>query len=93
MPSIQELHDSLKDANVAFLIVSDEETDKVKRTVSKLGWSLPVYLATEGFPPVLRTQGWPTTFVANSKGQVVYHMMGGKDWNTDDARGFLQKIP
>jgi thiol-disulfide isomerase/thioredoxin len=93
MPSIQALYTSLVGANVAFLLISEEKPSKVQQMATKEGWTMPIYLATEGFPPVLETQGIPATFIADRKGRVVYRMVGGKDWNTDDARGFLQKIP
>jgi thiol-disulfide isomerase/thioredoxin len=92
MPSIQALHDSLKDANVAFVIVSDEEMPVVKEFVAKKGWSLPIYLASEGFPRHLQTDGIPATFIANSKGEIVFGEMGAKDWNTDEVRRKLKSI-
>src|SRR5260370_33967410 len=85
MPSIQKLYDSLKDSDVAFLIVSNPKNNKeedVRRMAASQGWSMPVYLATEGFPPVLKSEFIPATFIANRKGQVVYRIVDKKYWNT-----------
>jgi thiol-disulfide isomerase/thioredoxin len=93
MPSIEALYKSLLGANVAFVIVSTEKPDKVQQAVSKNHWTMPIYLASGRFPPVLETDGLPTTFIADRKGRVVYRTIGGKEWDTDDTREFLQKIP
>ena len=93
MPSIQGLYNSLIGSNVAFLIVTEEKADKVRQVVKSNGWSMPIYLADEQFPPVLETQGIPATFIADGKGRVLYRKVGGKNWNTADAREFLTKIP
>jgi thiol-disulfide isomerase/thioredoxin len=93
MPSIQALYQSLLGANIAFVIVTREKPDKVQQTVAKNGWSMPIYLATERFPPVLEAEVIPVTFIADRKGRVVYRKEGSRDWNTDDVREFLRKIP
>lgn len=93
MPSIEALYKSLAGANVAFIVVSTEKADKVQQAVAKHGWTMPIYLATERFPPVLESEAIPATFIADRKGRIVYRMVGGKNWNTDDTRGFLTKIP
>jgi thiol-disulfide isomerase/thioredoxin len=94
MPSIQALYESLVGSNVAFLIVSEEQPDKVRKVVTQKGWSMPIYLASERLPPVLESEGRiPATFIADRKGRVVFRLVGAKDWNTDDVRQFLTKIP
>jgi thiol-disulfide isomerase/thioredoxin len=92
MPSIQALYESLRDSDVAFVILSDEKADKVKSFVKKRQWSLPVYLAVEGLPPVLQSQYIPATFIINRQGEVVFRKEGGMDWNTDAVRAMLKKV-
>lgn len=92
MPSIQALYESLKDSDIAFVIVSNEKADKIKEFVKKKGWNLPIYVATEGLPPVLRSEYIPATFVVDSAGNIVYRIQQVMDWDTDAARRFLRGI-
>lgn len=95
MPSIQALYESLKDSEVVFLLITEEKSADVKTFLKQKGWSLPVYLASDGIPPILRGRpdGIPATFVVNRKGEVVFQHVGGEDWNTPAARQFLKSIP
>lgn len=93
MPGIQALYESLKDSGIVFLIVSEEKSTKVKEFAKKKGWSLPIYLATEGVPPILDPGVVPVSYVVNRKGDIVFEMQGAMDWDTDEARKFLKSIP
>ncbi|MBM4070380.1 MAG: redoxin domain-containing protein [Planctomycetes bacterium] len=93
MPGIQALHDSVKDSDIAFLIVTTEKAAKVKEFVKKKGWTLPVHIATEGVPPILNPEFIPVSYVVNRKGEVVFEFPGAMDWDTDQARKFLKSIP
>ena len=94
MPSIQELQETLKGSEVAFVILSPEPMAKVKPFVKEHGWSLPFYVATEGVPPVLSRGVVPVTIVVNRKGEVVFRLEGAPrdGWNTKAFRAFLSKI-
>jgi thiol-disulfide isomerase/thioredoxin len=92
MPSINALHESLRGSDVAFIIVTREQPGVVKSFVKAKNWSLPIYIALEPLPPVLRTDGIPATFVINRKGEVVFRAVGGEDWNDDEFRAFLKKL-
>lgn len=92
MASIQALHESLKDTDIVFLTVSAEKADKVKEFVKRKGWTLPIYVATEGVPPALRSEYIPATFVVDSAGNIVYRIQHAMDWDTDAARKFLKSI-
>lgn len=93
MPGIQALYESVKDADIAFLIVTNEAAAKVKSFVKNKGWALPVHIATEGVPPILDPGVVPVTLIVNRKGEVVFEMQGAMDWDTDQARTFLKSIP
>ena len=89
--SIQALYESLKNSEVAFLLVSGEERGRVRQLLEKKRWKMPAYVV-EGVPRVLHTRGIPASFVANRKGEVVYRLEGTKDWNTDRFRAFLKGV-
>ncbi len=94
MPSIQALYESLRGTDVAFVILSREKIATVQAFLAKKNWSLPMYVATEGLPPILRTDGIPATFVINRRGQVIFRAVGAppEGWNTDRVRAFLKKV-
>jgi thiol-disulfide isomerase/thioredoxin len=93
MPSIQALYESLSGSDFAFVILSPEPADKVKAFVKKQGWSVPIYLATEGVPPVLNVGAVPVTVIVNRDGEVVSRTLGAppEGWDTGTARALLKK--
>lgn len=92
MPSIQALFDSVKADDVAFVIVTDEKADHVRKFVADRGWTLPIYITESQLPEAFHTEGIPATFVLNPRGEIVYTAVGSADWNTDEVRGFLRKL-
>jgi thiol-disulfide isomerase/thioredoxin/uncharacterized protein (DUF983 family) len=93
MPSIEALHKSLADSNVAFLIVSKEPEQTVRLFVQKKQWTLPFYLNDRPLPPMLETEGIPATFIVNTKGEIVFRHVGASNWDSDQCRDFLLGLP
>jgi thiol-disulfide isomerase/thioredoxin len=94
MPSIQALYDSLRGSDVAFVILSREKPEAVRAFLKDKNWSLPMYIAVEGMPPILQTEGIPATFIINRKGEVVFGKVGAprEGWDTDAVRAMLKKV-
>lgn len=91
MPSIERLRKSLGNENVAFLVVTPEKRDAVEKFTSQARLSVPVFLASEDPPADLGIQGFPTTYILNASGSVVYEHAGAANWDTDDARRFIRE--
>jgi thiol-disulfide isomerase/thioredoxin len=92
VPSIQDLHDALKDEGVAVVLITPDPLDEVRPFVEKKAWHVPVYVARRGVPPVFRTETIPATFILNRRGEVVYRHTGRADWNTEECRAFLRRL-
>jgi peroxiredoxin len=92
MPSIQRLYDSMKTERAAFLMVSDEEPERVRKFVVKKGYTFPVYIAGGQAPAAFESRGIPATFIVDRTGAIVFRQVGGAKWDDDSCRRFLHKL-
>lgn len=92
VPAIQKLHDSMKDEEVAFLLVSSEAPEHVHGFVGKKQWRVPVYTPITRMPNVFVTDGIPATFILNRQGDVVFSQVGSANWNARDSHRFLHAL-
>lgn len=90
MPSLQKLHDQLKD-EVFFVFVSDENSVTVQEFMSIKRLNLPVYLF-EDLSSAYPTDGIPATFVISPDGDIVYKQIGVVDWGTKKTEDFLRSL-
>jgi thiol-disulfide isomerase/thioredoxin len=81
MPAIQELYNMYKDnSNVAFLLVSNETPEEVKKFIHKKGYTFPVYLNENKLPQALSSASIPATFVISKTGKLVISETGAANW-------------
>jgi thiol-disulfide isomerase/thioredoxin len=92
LASIQALVESMKDSGVAFLLVSPEDPEPVRRFLRVHGYDLPVYLEAQEMPPAFGLRALPTTFVVDRQGRIVLRHRGAADWDQDPVRRFLQAL-
>jgi thiol-disulfide isomerase/thioredoxin len=92
MPGIEKLYDALKEQEVAVVLVTTEQPERVRRFVKRKGWHVPVYVARYALPAIFETNAIPATFIVNRRGEVVYQHTGIADWNTEDCRSFLRRL-
>ena len=92
MPAIQALHDSLKDEKVAFVLVSEEETETVREYIEEHQFRFPVYISGSSLPDEFQSDGIPATFIVDRQGHVVLKSIGASDWNTDGCRAYLRSL-
>ncbi len=91
MPEIQALFESLKGQGVAFLAISDEDRETVRKFVEEKGYTFPVYV-TENVPDEFESRGIPATFVVDRTGGIVLKKTGAASWDTDTCRSFLRSL-
>jgi thiol-disulfide isomerase/thioredoxin len=91
VPSIQDLHDALKDEGVAVILVTNEGLDIVRPFVHRKGWHVPIYVVRD-LPAVFQSGAIPATFIVNRRGDIVFQHIGRAHWNTDDCRTFLRQL-
>lgn len=91
MPSIERAWNIIKDEGIQVLAISyGEDQDLVEAFIDRYPMSFPVIADTSG--NVVRqwpVKGLPTTVVLNSAGEIVYQVVGTREW--DDAE-ILEKI-
>lgn len=92
MPSIQALYDSLKNESVAFLVFSDEEIQILRSFALQERLTIPIYQSISEPPKPLVNFSWPTTFILNKSGSIVYSGTGGANWNHPDVIRFIRNL-
>lgn len=94
MPTIVELRNTLGDSDVAFLLISiDDSKRAVRRFVKKHKLSLPVYLRDWQPGESTFIAGIvPATFIVNKEGEIAYQHHGAANWDTEPVRRFLQEL-
>ena len=81
LSAIQELYNLYKDdSNVAFLLVSNESPEEVKKFIHKKGYTFPVYLNENKLPEILSSASIPATFVISKTGKLVISEVGAVNW-------------
>lgn len=92
MPGIQSLYNKVKtNRNIAFVMLSvdQEGIAKVKRFITKKGYTFPVYLLAGNMPEAFQTQSIPTTFILGKNGKIAAQHNGMADYDNDKVRSFL----
>lgn len=94
-PNIQRLYDAIKgNDKIAFVIVSDEEPEKVKEWLAKEGknYTFPVYLIRGEYPPPFTPRGYPTTHFIAPDGRIAFSHSGFTAWDGAKTQEFLTKL-
>lgn len=92
MPSIQNLYDSLKDEDLSFLLISDEDGETVRDFMEKKQFSFPVYLRGPDVPIVFESDAIPTTFIIDRDGRIVLKHVGSAKWDDESTLHFLRSL-
>ena len=91
MPSIQALYDAAQKEGVAFVLVSEEHAETVKKFVEQEKYTLPIF-TTQAVPAKFQSRGIPATFIVSRQGAIVHQHVGMANWNTDACRKFLHAL-
>jgi thiol-disulfide isomerase/thioredoxin len=92
IPSIQRLRENLKDAPVAFVLVTNEHREVITRYLRNNPLLLPVLTSVKSPPSCFATPGLPATFVVSPTGFVVYRHFGIGKWDDPSAEKFLRDV-
>jgi thiol-disulfide isomerase/thioredoxin len=92
MPKIQKLYDSLKNENIAFILVSDEDSVTVQKFINDKQFTFPIFLHKKEVPEVFHTVGIPVTFVINKDGAIVFKHLGSAKWDDETSLHFLRGL-
>lgn len=92
MPNIQSLYDSLKNKDIVFILVSDEDEETVRKFLDKSQYTFPVYLRDKELPEVFETRGIPATFIISRGGNVVFKHVGAAKWDDESSLSFIRSL-
>lgn len=91
MPDIQNLYNKYGD-EVAFLLVTDEETSKVQAFMERKAFDMPVYFHRSAVPSLFASQNIPVTFIIDPKGKIVIRKTGAAKWNSDKMHQLFDEM-
>jgi len=80
------------DTNIVFLFISDEPDTTVRSFVASSNYSLPFYLCDKSKPTIFDTGSYPSTFIINAAGEIVYRKVGTAKWSHASVIDFLEKL-
>jgi thiol-disulfide isomerase/thioredoxin len=79
-PSIKNLNNKLEDRDIEFVILSEEEPEKVEKFEKKRKFNLPFYTTTEPFPASFKGESIPRTYIIKN-GEIIYSHSGMAKWD------------
>ena len=91
LPGIQALYTDYGD-NVEFVLLTQEETTKVQRFITKKGYDVPVYISQMQAPKLLQSNSLPTNYIIDAKGAIIIKETGAADWNSKKVRTLLDGL-
>ena len=91
MPAIEKLAEHFRDADVAFLLISEEPADTVREFVEEHGVAVPVYTTSESGGS-LSVGIIPATFIFDETRQVVFSRIGAAQWDDESSIAFLENL-
>jgi len=93
MPAIQELYNVYKDnANVVFLLVSNETPEVVQHFITKKSYTFPVYINNYKLPDILASNSIPSTFVISKTGKIVVSEVGASNWAGKKMKELMEAL-
>lgn len=90
MPDIQELYDQFGQ-DVAFLLITDEDIQKVTAFMQKRGFEMPVYFHRGAVPEIFATNSIPTTWIIDPDGNITIRKTGAAKWNSKSMQQTMQE--
>lgn len=92
MSSIQNLYDSLKHDDVAFLLVSDEHEKTIQGFMKRNSFTFPVYIQGKNLPDVFKTRSIPATFILDREGRIAFKHEGIARWDDEACLKFIRGL-
>jgi thiol-disulfide isomerase/thioredoxin len=92
LPGIQKLYDSVRDDQIAFLLISNESDETLRTFLGFNDYSLPVYRYANPLPAALSARSFPTTYIVDRNGMVVFKYTVTAKWNDASTEEFLRHL-
>ena len=92
MPGIQRLIKKMKDEDVAFLLITDEKEEKVRRFLEKHQLDLPIYVRGKKGPKMFKTKRLPITYILDRQGKIAMRRTGSTEWDDQVCENFIRDL-
>ncbi|WP_225870983.1 TlpA family protein disulfide reductase [Pedobacter frigiditerrae] len=94
MPSINKLHQQLKnDTDVVFLMIdADSDFPKAQAYMDKRNYQMPVYTFASDLPKELFKGSLPTTIVFDKKGRISFNEVGAANYSNPKFIAFIKQL-
>ena len=93
IPGINALFQEFQGQGVAFVSVALDAGGDLDAALVTHDVQFPVYTLPAGkLPDFIETRATPTTYIIDAAGFVVYAHTGAVNWDTEDARAFLERL-
>ena len=93
MPEIEKLYNKFKDnENIAFFMISDENTEKIKAFINKKGYTFPVFQSVGNNPLGFRSKSIPATYILSKDNQIVVKETGAAKWGGKKSEDIINKL-
>ncbi|MDH5365442.1 MAG: TlpA family protein disulfide reductase [Cyclobacteriaceae bacterium] len=92
MPSLEQLQNNLPSNEYILILASNESIEKIKKFKSKTNFNLQ-FVQLNTSPESLGIYALPTTFIMNSKGELIITENGSKDWGSPESIEEITHLP
>ncbi len=93
MPGINKMYNDIDKDKIEVLMVSfDQKFEKAIQYKNKNVFDFEVYAPAAAIPQMYDSPSIPTTFIINSKGELVFTHKGMADYNRADFKEFLKSL-
>lgn len=91
-PSIQALYEAKKGEMDFVLIAMQDQEEKVVQFLKENKYTVPVYIAQSPVSEKLLPKAFPTTFLIDKSGKIVFKEDSSKDWNSKESHQLIQSM-
>lgn len=93
IPGINALFDTFAAKGIAFVSIALDDTEELDVALAMHDVHFPVYTRTnDTTPSIFETRATPATFIIDQAGFIVYNHSGAVEWDSPDARDFLERL-
>jgi len=93
MPFIQNLYNDIGNENIAFVMISADDTAEIAREfVSTKKYSMPFYRLSGPMPRPYTSNALPTTYVISPDGKLATVHAGMANYDSEEFKSFLRAL-
>ena len=93
MPSIQRLHETVKDEGIAVVTLStDDSAGKVAKFMKDNGYTMPALMLGNEYPGAFKTNSIPLTLILDGDGEIAMRQVGSREWDSSDIVSLLRSF-